>query len=1036
MIRLLLRSLTLAACAGLSLGQTELTGSISDSTTGPLLSGQVYHLTGNVTVPTGQTLTVQPGAIIKGRLHSHLLAQGTIHVDGLAGNPVIFTAITDDTVGGDSGGDGPTSGSPADWRGLYLHGSAVGSRFHHAEIRFGGASGYSCLTVLAPGTVINHVDISDAGLHGINLQNVVSPITNCSITNCNGRAVTNVPLDAIPSFSGNTASGNTGGDHEVITAYGNTDVTIGPDNVLGGVLHVTLQITSTASITFEPGLIVKSNLHIHWVLSGVFTANGTAQDPIIMTSTTDDSLGGDCIKDGPTTGSRGDWRGVYLTNSADGSSMSHFETRWGGASGYSGVQLVGATTTMDQCTLSGSTGAGLDLGSQDAGSTVTNCTFANNAVAARNVPVHALPDFSSNTSWGNDAGEYIHTSNYSGAESISITTNNLLSDTLVLSGNLSPSNGYVVDIGPGVIVKSPLHNHFVVSGILNLNGTAQDPVVLTALTDDAYGGDINLDGATTGSPGDWRGLYFNPTASGSVLNHAIIRFGGGSGYENVVLNGSNITMTNCVSEYGQGAGITFSSNTTGATVTNCEFRDCTGVAAINAPIRQLMGLSGNTATGNASNHTSISNWDASAGPVSVTLDNLIGDLIAAPGFNLSAGQTITLHEGLAVKFPLHGHGIVSGTLNLLGTKGFPIRLTSMSDDSVLGDTNLGGSAPIPGEWRGLYFQPSAIANLEHVELSYSGASGYDGIVQLSPTVTLQNVRVEYAVGSGFRFTQMGPDTKRLVSYANTEYGFDLASGNFQLNHATAYGNGVDGIFAHANFDGTVTNSISYGNTGAQFSGFAIGEVTYSNGSPTHAGQNGNISQNPGFVNANNGVLSLFESSPCVDTGDPNSDLDPDLTRADMGAHYFDHCRARTICDGKVNSAGCLPTITAMGTTDHAFPDDLVLTAGNIPGDRTGFLMWSFRTNPSIAGNPGTVGVALHGVRRCLFRPNVLTTVNSGGTPGQCDGSFSVAISHADMLTEGWLPGETVHVQFLYEDAGQPDGTPWGNSPALIFNICP
>ena len=45
---------------------------------------------------------------------------------------------------------------------------------------------------------------------------------------------------------------------------------------------------------------------------------------------------------------------------------------------------------------------------------------------------------------------------------------------------------------------------------------------------------------------------------------------------------------------------------------------------------------------------------------------------------------------------------------------------------------------------------------------------------------------------------------------------------------------------------------------------------------------GILSEDPEF----NDDFTLQFSSPCIDTGDPNSELDPDATRADMGAHYF------------------------------------------------------------------------------------------------------------------------------------------------------
>jgi hypothetical protein len=50
---------------------------------------------------------------------------------------------------------------------------------------------------------------------------------------------------------------------------------------------------------------------------------------------------------------------------------------------------------------------------------------------------------------------------------------------------------------------------------------------------------------------------------------------------------------------------------------------------------------------------------------------------------------------------------------------------------------------------------------------------------------------------------------------------------------------------------------------------------------------GNQNRDPRFVDPGNGNLNLGIRSRCIDAGDPGWPLDPDGSRADLGALYFD-----------------------------------------------------------------------------------------------------------------------------------------------------
>ena len=82
---------------------------------------------------------------------------------------------------------------------------------------------------------------------------------------------------------------------------------------------------------------------------------------------------------------------------------------------------------------------------------------------------------------------------------------------------------------------------------------------------------------------------------------------------------------------------------------------------------------------------------------------------------------------------------------------------------------------------------------------------------------------------------------------------------------------------------TARNNIIWGNTqsqGGPISGHL--DITYSDIEGGCPGQ-GNINADPLFENEN---YHLSQQSPCIDSGDPESPLDPDGTRADMGARVY------------------------------------------------------------------------------------------------------------------------------------------------------
>lgn len=114
---------------------TNVSGAISVDT---VWDDPVYVVTGSVSVIAEVTLTIQPGTVIKFNGARVLDIQGQLLAEGTEAEPIHFSDVRDDTVGGDTNGDDDATAPAAGWwRGIQPR-DAGSATLAHVSVRYAG----------------------------------------------------------------------------------------------------------------------------------------------------------------------------------------------------------------------------------------------------------------------------------------------------------------------------------------------------------------------------------------------------------------------------------------------------------------------------------------------------------------------------------------------------------------------------------------------------------------------------------------------------------------------------------------------------------------------------------------------------------------------------------------------------------------------------------------------------------------------------------------------------------------------------------
>jgi hypothetical protein len=756
---------------------------------------EVQRVTGNLTIPEGITLTIQPGTVVKFNDFASykLTVDGTLLAQGTEGLPIVFTSLRDDTVGGDTLNDGQLSLYGGQWDTIQFNSTSTGNLLDHVEVRYGGQTSAGQVLVNGGPLSLTNSTLQNSATAGIRILNSNPTLTN--VVYKNNVIAASMDLNSNPAITGVTMTAN---NVNALRVDGGTLTNGGTwnDPAITYLVQDTVTVPEGKSLSVAAGQVVKFRefAGIGLTVNGTLTATGTGAQPIAFTTTRDDTIGGDTYNDNQQSLYAGQWDAIQFTGTSTGNLLDHVEVRYGGQNSAGQVLVDGGPLTMTNSTLLSSFTAGIRI--QNSNPTLTNTAFQTNAIAA-SMDLNSNPAITGVTMTNNFA-------NALRVDGGTMTNGGAWNDpdiTYLIQGSVTVPVGKTLSIAAGQVVKL---REFAgigieVNGTLAASGSAASPVVFTTTRDDTIGGDTYNDNQQSLYAGQWDAIRITNTSTGNLLDHVEVRYGGQNSAGQLLVDGGPLSLTNSTLLSSFTSGIRIQNSN--PTLTNVVYKN--NVIAASMDLNSNPAISGVTMTANNTNALRVDGGTLVNGGIWNDRDitYLVQDTLTVPlgkTLSVAAGQIVKLREFAGVGLE------VNGTLDANGTVDLPIYFTTTRDDTIGGDTyNDNQLSLYGGQWDTIRFNSSSTGNLlDHVEVRYGGQNAAGQVLVDGGPLSLTNSTLLSSATAGIRIHNSNPTLTNVVYKNNTiAASMDLNS-NPATSGVTMTSNGVNALRVDG---GTLTN---------------------------------------------------------------------------------------------------------------------------------------------------------------------------------------------------------------------------------------